>query len=300
MEQNRIQTLADVFILIGLLILGMAAFIAIGIFLALPFTNIPIQEVFDVMQNSNHPQFVLFMKILNVVSTFGAWVFSVIMFFKIKGYVFKNAISLNAPNPKTTYFYLLPAFFVLVLCSAFLLEINLKIKIPEFLASFNSETNKMVLKKMLQMNSIQDLFLNIIVIALAPAIFEEIFFRGTLQKLLVFLFKNHHVGIFVCSFLFALVHLNFEQIIPMIFLSMVFGYLAFYTNSIIPTIILHFLNNSFAVIMTYFSDKIELANQLSNDEFKPPLLMSLAAIALIVLWIIKLSKNHQSNQTINE
>jgi membrane protease YdiL (CAAX protease family) len=146
---------------------------------------------------------------------------------------------------------------------------------------------------MLQMNNNLDLFINIICIALFPALFEEIFFRGTLQPLFSGFFQNHHVGIWLCSLTFALVHLNIDQVIPMMFLALVLGYLFYYTKSIYTNILIHFLNNSLAIFAYFYQHNSEIAKQVVEDKFTPNMLSFVLCSGIIITIFVFIIKQHK-------
>lgn len=88
-------------------------------------------------------------------------------------------------------------------------------------------------------------------IAVVPPIIEEFIFRGavlgSIRKL-----HGDTPAIIVSAALFGLAHANFVQT-PVTFLTgLVLGYLTVKTGSIIPSMILHFLNNSIAVAGMFF------------------------------------------------
>ena len=64
---------------------------------------------------------------------------------------------------------------------------------------------------------------NILFIGVFAAVAEEVFFRGALQQLLVKLFKNKHVGVWMTSFIFSLMHLQFYGFLPRIVLGVLLG-----------------------------------------------------------------------------
>ena len=88
-------------------------------------------------------------------------------------------------------------------------------------------------------------------IAVVPPIIEEFIFRGailgSIRKL-----HGDTPAIIVSAALFGLAHANFVQT-PVTFLTgLVLGYLTVKTGSIVPSMILHFLNNSIAVVGMFF------------------------------------------------
>jgi hypothetical protein len=96
-----------------------------------------------------------------------------------------------------------------------------------------------------------ELFAGFVVIAVIPAFGEELLFRGFLQPFAVKTFKNVHVGIFFTAFVFGAFHLQFFGMVPRVFLGMLFGYLYYWSGSLLYPIVAHFVNNGFTVMMIY-------------------------------------------------
>jgi hypothetical protein len=84
--------------------------------------------------------------------------------------------------------------------------------------------------------------------ALVPGICEEITFRGLIQTGLRRSFGTRHAVVWT-GFLFALLHLNPWNFLGLWFFGVFLGYLTERTGSIRPAIILHLLNNTFALIV---------------------------------------------------
>lgn len=295
MQFNRFQTLADVFMLLGLVIIGGIVFGFIGLMISLPVFHINLENYQDILSGKTQGS-IAFLKFFNLMATFGTWVVSAYALIRIRHFDARITWQTMAPKPASVWLMILPVFGALLFMSVFLLELNMSIPLPDVLKKFDSEANKAMLNKMLVMDTTGQFIGNILIIALAPAIFEEIFFRGTLQKLLIHLFGNAHAGIFITAFLFAGVHLNMQQMLPMLFIALVLGYTCYYTRSIWPGIILHFMNNAFAVIMNYLSRTSETARALVNDEYHPPVLITILSAAVIAGFIYLISKHYNQEQ----
>ncbi len=115
-------------------------------------------------------------------------------------------------------------------------------------------------------------------IIVAPIV-EELLFRGFLQKVLEESWEDITKAILVTSLFFALVHLNPYWIVQIYLLGMLLGYLSWRTNSIIPGIILHGLNNGFAVAL---NNAENVFNRYYNwHEHVNPLWIFIAIILII-------------------
>lgn len=89
--------------------------------------------------------------------------------------------------------------------------------------------------------------LYIIAVAITPAFAEEFAFRGILMGALRK--YGNSFAIITSAVLFGAMHGNIIQIPFAFILGLIFGYIDCKANSIIPSIIIHFLNNFYSVIM---------------------------------------------------
>jgi len=117
---------------------------------------------------------------------------------------------------------------------------------------------------------------------LVAPIVEEMLFRGYLQKILEDYWRDITKAILVTSIFFAMIHLNPYWIVQIYLLGLVLGYLAWRTNSIIPSIIMHSLNNGFAVFLINASEKF---NHYYNWHAHVHPLWIITAIILIIIGL---------------
>lgn len=101
-----------------------------------------------------------------------------------------------------------------------------------------------------------NLLLNLCLVALMPAICEEVFFRGFVLTSFKHNKKSNRGAIVASGILFGMMHMDFIRIVPTSILGMAFAYAVCKTNSIGVSMFMHFLNNGFAVVVTYFSTKM--------------------------------------------
>ena len=94
-----------------------------------------------------------------------------------------------------------------------------------------------------------ELFLQFLVLFVMPAIVEELFFRGALQGLLRPC--GSAVAIFGPALLFALLHLDPIQGLTALVCGVFLGWLAERSGSILPGMLLHFVNNCIAFLSLY-------------------------------------------------
>lgn len=134
----------------------------------------------------------------------------------------------------------------------------------------------------LKMDKPQDLVINIFIMALLPAIAEELFFRGALQKSLLRLSHMPVMAILISSLVFALLHGTAFHVIPIFTLGILLGTVYHITQNLWYTIIIHFSNNALAVIATYYSSRNETLKKIADDSLKYPIIGMLVSLILVI------------------
>jgi membrane protease YdiL (CAAX protease family) len=95
------------------------------------------------------------------------------------------------------------------------------------------------------------MILNVFMIAVLPAIGEELIFRGVFQKILCSLFKSGHLAVWATAFIFSALHLQFFGFIPRFILGLIFGYLFLWSGTLWLPVISHFVNNTVPTVAAY-------------------------------------------------
>jgi sodium transport system permease protein len=91
----------------------------------------------------------------------------------------------------------------------------------------------------------------LLVVALTPALCEELVFRGVLLQSFLRRVPTH-LAILGSSFVFGLFHLSFEtaiRLLPTMFLGALLAIVVARTGSILPSMLMHFVNNATAVLL---------------------------------------------------
>jgi len=137
------------------------------------------------------------------------------------------------------------------------IEWNMGLQFPEFLSEFEAyaQQQEEFLKEVTEFVTVFDtpgqFILGMVVIAIIPGIGEELLFRGLIQEKLSLLMKNPHIAIWVTGFLFGLFHFQFYGLFPRMLLGVLFGYLYWWSGSLLLAMIAHFFNNGFTILMVY-------------------------------------------------
>ena len=94
------------------------------------------------------------------------------------------------------------------------------------------------------------------VVIIAP-LGEELLFRGFLQQFLEKYWNDITKAVLVTSLFFAFIHMNSYWFIQIYFLGIFLGFLSWKSKSIIPSLILHSVNNGAAVLLSFTKIDIE-------------------------------------------
>jgi uncharacterized protein len=97
-----------------------------------------------------------------------------------------------------------------------------------------------------------DYILALFIIALFPALVEEVFFRGAMQSIFMRWFKIPWLVIFITGLIFSAIHFSWYGFIPRMALGMVLGYIFYYTGNLWYSIIAHFFNNALMITILYW------------------------------------------------
>lgn len=114
-----------------------------------------------------------------------------------------------------------------------------------------TEQSTRIVGKMLSLTGVGDFALQLLVVALVPALCEEVFFRGCLQQVLGRWFGNGHVAIAVTAIIFSLAHGDIYGFVPRLLLGWLLGYLFYLSGSMVVNVMAHFFNNAVVVIFYY-------------------------------------------------
>lgn len=217
-----------------------------------------------------------------------------------------NFYQLNKSAASINYINVIFLIIISLPIVNYLATFNANIHLPSYLSSIENimsemeNSAKVLTEKLLAVNSISQLLLNIFIIALVPAIGEELFFRGLIQKHLSEWFKNVHFSIFVTAFIFSAFHFQFFTFIPRLFLGIVLGYLFVWSKSLWLNITAHFTNNAIAVIAYFYMFK----NGMSVDKMDSfgadtkTVMFALYSTILFFVILFFIYKNEKNRQVI--
>jgi membrane protease YdiL (CAAX protease family) len=171
------------------------------------------------------------------------------------------------------------------------IEWNANVTFPDFLKWFETwamekeEELKRITEFLTQFGSFEQFLLGFVVIAILPAIGEELIFRGIIQNKLHIYFKNIHVAIWVSAILFSGFHIQFYGFIPRLLLGGLFGYMYAWSRNLWYPIIAHFINNGFTLVMIYLYQIGSINVNIEEEEAYPFSIIAVFAMICIYMMI---------------
>ena len=207
-------------------------------------------------------------------------------------------------NSTLVILVLLSTFFFMILNSG-VIEWNKSINFPEFMNSFETwafnkekELEKITIFLISFENNWEFLF-GILSIALIPGICEEYLFRGVLQKNFYLISKNIHIAVWLSAFFFSALHLQFYGFFPRMLLGVLFGYIYYWSGSILYPMIAHIFNNFFSLTIFYFSQKGLLNENFEvsvNSSPKIPIALIIISAVLFIGFMYLLRRYFLDNE----
>lgn len=134
------------------------------------------------------------------------------------------------------------------------------------------------------------LVVDIVLVALLPAICEELVFRGTVMNGL----KKYGVAsmIVLSGLMFSIMHLSIEQSIYQFVLGMVLASVSMITGSVVASMVLHFFNNALVLALNFISPTTEsvLWQPTCTWDHIAPFVFAIVSLALIFGLLLLLKK----------
>ena len=274
----------------------------LSILIAIPVFGIDSIINIPTINDIDNPESIRILKYFQVVQSIGLFIIPPI----IIGWLFSEKLTEYLfLNRSATKLSVVLAIFITILALPFINftgELNSRMELPQWLSGVeswmkNAEENAALLTEaFLKVDTTRGLLFNLFMIALLPAIGEELLFRGVIQKIFTSWTKNHHWGIWITAILFSALHIQFFGFIPRMLLGVLFGYLLIWSGSIWLPVIAHFVNNGFAVLAIHFINKNLLDPKVENIGSTPDSYYSaLISFVLVCVLLLIMKQSNRDN-----
>jgi membrane protease YdiL (CAAX protease family) len=244
--------------------MGMGLFSSLGLILISAFTD------FDLIQNSDqltefgkHPEMLGIYRILLIVQHTGQFILPPLLIAYLIGERVRDFLAFRGIDGKRILFTLAVMLFFFPI-SNFLAELNAGMEFPESLGWLEEkfqaweEQARSTTEHLIAADSWPGVLRNLLLLAVLPAVGEEMIFRGAIQRFITRMSGNLHLAIWTSAFLFSAMHMQFYGFLPRLALGALFGYMLVRTGTLWVPILAHFLNNAAAVLFNFLVEQDEI------------------------------------------
>lgn len=270
------------FIVFCLLSGALFSFLSVGV--ATKLFSVSLED----FSNITNAQSIHAIKLTNLFFHLGTFIFPAIIFSKLFAHNPDDYLRLKEKIVWNKIILIIIMLLGLVMASDFLFYIN---KLIDFSFLPRKAYSQLIYEQAVRDKTVyayigatyKSLVSNIVLLALIPALGEELVFRGVFQHLLAKITKRVHFSVWATGFLFAFIHFQFIDFLPRFMLGVAFGYVVVYTGSLWYSILLHFLNNLLFVLVEFLIKK-----NILNYSFRTPsgLNYYIAGIALVAITYV--------------
>ena len=172
-------------------------------------------------------------------------------------------------------------------------EVNSAVELPESLKWLGDTDDSVsqTLEKMMK----GPLVVQILVIAVLPALSEELYFRGVIQNRILGATNIKPWGcVLITGFIFSAIHFQFSGFLPRFLLGCMLGFMLVLTKSLWTPVVCHFINNLLAVMSGYFYDGD--MNAVDEKIKDMPVLIVVSAVLTVALSVLLYKKENNYKQ----
>lgn len=167
--------------------------------------------------------------------------------------------------------------------------LNSFVPVPDALAQMQETMAEMISSFLKSDNA---LLLGVIHVGVVPAVCEEIMYRGYVMRAFE---KSWGIvaAILISGAVFGAYHLQISNFLPLATLGVFLAYLTYISDSLIPAIIAHFINNGGQVVASSFYP--EMLDMKVNPEMDLPIVLVVLSVVLTagILYYLKMFKTSE-------
>lgn len=244
------------FFAIMIVFFSILVFTLIGFFVAIPLFD---QDISVLIKGISAQDDINLLKFLQVFQSVGAFIVPPVVLALFFADDMMNYLKINKYPGSLNILLVVLIMFSGIPFINYLVVLNENMNLPDFLGPVErwmrnmEDTAGELTENFLAASNFRQYMVNMVVMALLPAIGEELLFRGILLRLFSEWTKKAFLGILISAFLFSAIHMQFYGFIPRFLLGIVFGYMLVWSGSLWMPVIAHFFNNGLAVTIYYLS-----------------------------------------------
>lgn len=294
-----IQLILSALVVVGsfLLFLFLAALFAFPIFKLEP------EELLTIINNLSGTEHIGIMKYFQIWLSIGTFVFPAFLLAYLIGGNSIRYLMLNRHFNTLSLLHVLLVMLIALPIINLLAQWNAEMNLPDFLDGLEGRMKEMeeragkLTEAFLESDSIIQFALNLVMIAIIPAVGEELLFRGVIQRIFCEWTRNNHLGIIIAAGIFSAFHLQFYGFLPRLALGIFFGYLFLWSRTIWLPVLAHFINNGLAVTVYFiFGEEFVTRDIDSLGTGRSGFLLVAVTVIFVALLIWNIYRTEQINQ----
>ncbi len=290
---GNISIAGKIMLLLGLILICTLLTAFSGLLLGNLYLDVDIAELGGYISKPETDESIAFTKFYQILNQLGVFILPVFLFSFL---VSAEPVTYLRLKQKPKTIVLSVSFLIIFTILPFinyLEDLNQGLQLPQLFSyieewmSDKEQQAAYLTEVIIKTGTFSGLLLNLLIVALIPAIGEELLFRGALLKLLKDITKNPHWAVIISAALFSAFHLQFYGFLPRFVLGLVLGYLFVFTRNLWVPIFVHFVNNAAAVIVFYLHHNGYI--KVSMDDFgSMDNAVYIIGSLLLTLWFISI------------
>lgn len=273
---------------------ALVIFSLLGAFLAKSLLGVQFSDLSLFLQDTSHPLYLPLFKLFQGATAFGLFIAGGWWGAYLLSAEPTRFTGLSGRVPLKIW---VPAILLIPILNPFIGALgywNFHLPFPEFLHSWRESlmhTHSYVLEQislLASMDGVGDLIVNLLVLAFIPALGEELLFRGVIQGVLYRRSGAVHLSVWVAALGFGMLHNEPFNLLPLVVLGAMLGYVRHWSGSLWPAVAGHFINNAGLLLWLYFgwADPAEIL-----EPVWPGTTFVFASLAggMFLLWLLRRS-----------
>ncbi len=303
---EHISPFGKILLLFGLVLLFAITVALVGLYAGMLFYGVSLSEISTFVSNPVTSDSISFIKFYQVLNQIGIFILPTLLFSYLVSHSPVKYLTVNK-MPKLISVLLSGLLIYTILpFNSYLDEINRHVSFPDFLSGVEGwmlekeEQARELTKLFLKANTISGLLLNIFIVALIPAIAEELLFRGVLLRLFNDMFRNVHLAVILSAIIFSAIHFQFFGFLPRVLLGILLGYLFVFTGNLWVPIFAHFLNNASSAIIYYLNQNGHIKISMDNFGTSTNSVYIIGSLLISVWLLMMIYQKEGANRILNK
>ena len=294
-DETKNSAFTSLLLLVAFVLLGLFVGQFLGLALALPLLGFDMQRVMQVLSN---PAALPEARTVLLILQAGGALFGFVLTPLVHQQFIDHTSLPQLLSTRHTEWLPLALVFGLVLAfmpvNAAVMEWNITLDFGPISPAFQEwafakeEELRELTEYLTRFESFGGLLIGLLVIAVLPAVGEELVFRGIAQRRFYTLVGNPHLAIWLAAFIFSAIHFQFFGFFPRLLLGALFGYIYYWSGNLWYAIFAHFVNNGFTLVMLYLYQQGSVDMDIESTD---SVSWSMAVAALVAcgafLWFFK-------------